>query len=139
MGNFIHGLVLICMLTQPALGDVIYNRDVEEEFNQITLLQIFTKKQRFWSDGSKIVVFIKPINSIEHKYFVSIWLGVPLSRYKSMLESEVYAGTSTGVNEVKSDSEMYIQVSTTPNSIGYYDGKIYKNTGGGNVKVYSRM
>ena len=56
-----------------------------------------------------------------------------------MLESEVYAGTATGVNEVKSDGEMMVQIANTPNSIGYIDGKVYKNTGDRNVKVYSNL
>lgn len=115
---------------------IVYNRPERYE-DYPSLLNIFTRKQKFWPDGSKIVVFIKPINSIEHKFFVVEWLGVSPTKYKQLLDTAGYSGDSSYVNEVESDDAMLLSVATTPNSIGYLDNKILVR-GEKNVKIFTR-
>jgi ABC-type phosphate transport system substrate-binding protein len=131
--------VRVLLLVFPSLSvdsAVIYNQP-EKYKNEPTLLNIFTKKNKYWSDGSKIVVFIKPINSLEHKFFVMDWLGVSPTKYKEMLESSVYSGDSANVTEVDSDEQMMVVISQTPNSIGYIDNKVLLR-GERNVKILTR-
>jgi ABC-type phosphate transport system substrate-binding protein len=132
-------LALVLLLVFPNVNvdsAVIYNQ-TDKYQNEPALLNIFTKKSKYWLDGSKIVVFIKPVNSIEHKYFVRDWLGVSPTRYKEMLESSVYSGEATNVTEVDSDEQMMIAISQTPNSIGYIDNKVLVR-GERNVKILTR-
>ena len=83
------------------------------------MLPIFTKKQKYWASGQKIVVYIQHINSIEHRIFLSEWLGISSYRYKKILKREVFSGNSHNVREVSSDDEMILSILTTPYSIGY--------------------
>lgn len=132
-------ITLVLLLVCPNVNvdsAVIYNQ-MDKYQNAPTLLNIFTKKHRYWSDGSRIIVFIKPINSIEHKFFVREWLGVSPTKYNEMLESSVYSGEATNVTEVTSDEQMMIAISQTPNSIGYIDNKVLVR-GERNVKILTR-
>lgn len=102
---------------------VVYNHPQEYE-DVPTLLDIFTRRQKYWPDGTKIIVFIKPINSIEHKFFVMEWLGITLTKYKALLDAATYSGAASYVSEVNTDEEMLAAIATTPNSIGYLDNKV---------------
>lgn len=122
------------MISSSIPADIVYNRVDTLQSEYLTLQNIFTRKQKYWADGSKITVMIKPLDSVEHKYFVTEWLGITNTRYKRMLESEVYAGATTPPVVVNSDEEMMLKISTTPNSIGYIDRKLVIR-GEKNVKI----
>lgn len=109
-----------CQMEAKATDLIIY-KDVldNSKISLDQLLLIFTKKQRFWENGQKITVFIKPINSIEHSVFSNDILGISVYRYKKILKKHVYSGKSGSVKEVLSDNEMIRLVTTTPFSIGY--------------------
>lgn len=83
------------------------------------LTKIFTKKQFFWPTGQKIVVFIKPIDSLEHRLFVMDVLNMTPYRYKIAIEEILYTGSSTAPIEIATDDEMILRIKQTPNSIGY--------------------
>jgi len=119
-------LYLICLVTCLSLSvesAVIYNQEQSYQGNP-TLLNIFTRKTRYWPNGARIRVFAKPLNSIEHKYFVMSWLGVSTSKYRQLLEDSNSVDQGSKIQEVFSDEEMLLQVSITPNSIGYLDNKL---------------
>jgi ABC-type phosphate transport system substrate-binding protein len=92
------------------------------------VVKIFTKKVTHWADGQLITVFIKPINSIEHRDFVQHWLNMSNSRYKQELESQTYTGRAINVVEVDSDGEMLIKISSTIGSIGYVNYGLVVNS-----------
>lgn len=115
---------------------VIANHSTEEISSATKLSDIFTRKQKYWMDGSKITVFIKPINSVEHKMFVMEWLQMSHFKYKEKLGHETFSGNNSNVIEVKSDGEMLAKVAITANSIGYIDNKILVR-GERDVKIIS--
>ena len=84
------------------------------------LTNIFTRKITKWSSsGEKITVFVKPLNSIEHKMFVINWLGITNYRYKKLLQQNTFSGYASKVKIIQSDEHMILVISSTPNSIGY--------------------
>jgi len=115
-------------------SNIIYNHNEHEVLDTHQLGEIFTRRQKYWEDGSKITVFIKPINSVEHKFFVFNWLRMTHNAYKTKLERETYSGNSIGLIEVKSDVDMLIRVANTQDSIGYIDNKLLIR-GVKNVKI----
>lgn len=132
-------LVLFVLATIFAVSikaNVVYNREEHLLLDNRQLADIFTRKQKYWEDGTKITVYIKPINSIEHKAFVVEWLQISHNSYRTKVDHEVYSGNNSGLIEVKSDEEMLIKVANTANSIGYIDNKLLLR-GEKNVKVIS--
>jgi hypothetical protein len=88
--------------------------------SQLTIQRIFTKKEIYWSDGTLINnVYIKPITSIEHQFFLLNYLHMTLFRYQQLLDAAIYTGKTTPVIENKDDIEMEINIKTHPGSIGY--------------------
>lgn len=84
------------------------------------LTNIFTRNVTKWeTNGARITVFIRPINSIEHKTFVLQWLNLTNYRYKKLLQQNTYSGVASNVKTIYSDEQMIVIIKTTPNSIGY--------------------
>lgn len=84
------------------------------------LANIFTRKITRWlSNGQKITVFTRPLNSIEHKLFVIYWLGLTHYRYKKLLKQNTFSGAASSVKTITSDEIMLLTITKTPNSIGY--------------------
>ena len=97
---------------------------VPSEYNKllrdkIMVSYIFTRKVTKWETGERITVFTKPLDSIEHRYFLNQWLNMTTGKYKRELEGQTYSGRATGVKEVSTDEEMMVMVMQTPASIGY--------------------
>jgi len=114
-------------------ADAIVHTAPEHEIIEATdtpfLINIFTRKTTRWiSNGDKIVVFIRPINSIEHKTFVLDWLGVTNYRFKKLLKQNTFSGRASSVKIIKTDEQMMFIINNTPNSIGYVgDHMVYNN------------
>lgn len=87
--------------------------------NRLSVQNIFTRKMTRWSNGDNIVVFIKPLESIEHKDFVSNVLRMSPFNYKKNLDAQLYTGKSTGVMEIPTDDSMIWKVVSTPGGVGY--------------------
>lgn len=84
------------------------------------LTNIFTRHVTKWeTTGDRITVFIRPINSIEHKTFVLRWLNLTNYRYKKLLQQNTFSGAASNVKTIRSDEQMIIIIKSTPNSIGY--------------------
>lgn len=104
--------------------DIIHsNTDLNPEdiIEPADLINMFTRNTVRWPNGFPINVFTKPINSIEHKVFVTAKLGITPYRFKILLEKAIYAGFASPPTTVISDNEMYYRVANTPFSIGYLD------------------
>lgn len=114
-------MILVVSFNNTSATDLITYKDVmpDDEISYEILLPIFTKKQKYWPNGEKITVFIKPINSVEHSIFALEWLGMSVYRYKKILKKQIYSGQTSSVIVVMSDTEMIRSILTTPFSIGY--------------------
>jgi ABC-type phosphate transport system substrate-binding protein len=119
-------LLLSCILTvipvQTSFSDV--QIIIPSEYNKLLrdklmVSYIFTRKVTKWETGEKITVFTKPLDSIEHRYFLNQWLNMTSGKYRRELEGQTYSGRATGVKEVNTDEEMMVMVIQTPASIGY--------------------
>jgi len=109
-------------------GDVLY-------MNRIALQRIFIRKDIFWPDGESIIVYTKPLSSIEHRDFVLNMLRMSLYNYQKGLEANTYAAKSYPPVELKNDLSMITAVYKNSGSIGYLNyepvahGKIIKILG----------
>jgi len=120
MNNIVRFLVAsILMLQTSYASDLVHSKPLNIDYTTTTLRSIFTRKRTFWSDGKRITVFIKPVNSIEHNLFLTSWLGMTKYRYKKLLNIHIYSGRNTNVKTVSSDTEMLLALRSTPYSIGY--------------------
>lgn len=127
MKKIIYSLVLYCILKTCSATDIIIHKGTlnRDDVSSDTLIPIFTKKQRFWNNGEKITVFVKPLNSIEHATFASEWLGITVYKYKKILKRAIYSGKVGDVKVVLSDYAMLEAIMSTPYSIGYLsDGSL---------------
>lgn len=106
---------------------VIANSAKTSNISHHEIVNIFTRKQSHWSDGHKITVYTKVLNSIEHKMFAINILNLSLFKYKSLLDSSIYSGTNSSVIELSSDEEMMSKLSNTPYSIGYVNYHVIIN------------
>lgn len=102
---------------------IVHSAPTEERLSasqSLKLTNIFTRNTTKWSStGARITVFIRPINSIEHKTFVLQWLNLTNYRYKKLLQQNTFSGTASNVKTIYSDEQMMVIIKTTPNSIGY--------------------
>jgi ABC-type phosphate transport system substrate-binding protein len=95
--------------------------------NKTAIQRIFTRKETHWSNGDNITVFIKPIDSIEHRNFVTNVLNMTMYRYQQSLENITYTAAATPVIEVSSDVKMMNAIHTHPGSIGYVNYDLVVN------------
>lgn len=87
--------------------------------NRVAVQRIFTRQDRRWSNGDEILVFIKPLNSLEHKKFVTEVLQMSFYRYEKTLMSNIATGKSIPLTEVNSDLKMSMYVNNRQGAIGY--------------------
>ena len=98
-------------------------------YNHLTIANIFTKKTTKWSNGRTITVFIKPLESIEHKDFVHSMLHMTHFKFSQDLNARITSGNGVNVIQVSSDEEMLMRISNTPFSIGYVNFNTPVNPG----------
>ena len=124
------------ILGHAAEPKIIANEDVSDQYiSQYELIKIFTRKKIFWSDGSKITVFVKPLDSLEHKIFTINILNLTPYKFKSMADAIVYSGSNNPPIEIGSDEEMMLRLANTPNSIGYVNYSIMVNGTHGLISI----
>jgi ABC-type phosphate transport system substrate-binding protein len=105
----------------------IENPDRTLLMNRLAVQQIFTRKTTRWSDGNEIVVFVKPLGSIEHRDFTTNVLGLTSYEFIKKLENQTYSGRATSVMELPTDEMMSLKVSQTSGSVGYINYAIISN------------
>lgn len=116
-------MVAIPLIPTTSAEAIVHSAPPEEQISKhepLRLTNIFTRSTTKWrSNGARITVFIRPINSIEHKLFVFQWLHLTNYRYKKLLQQNTFSGIASNVKTVQSDEHMLIIITATPNSIGY--------------------
>jgi ABC-type phosphate transport system substrate-binding protein len=95
--------------------------------NRLAVQRIFTRKDTHWENGDNITVFIKPMDSIEHRAFVTDILNMTLYKYQKSLDTYTYTAKATSVHEVTNDDKMKIAIQTHPGSIGYINYELIMN------------
>lgn len=95
--------------------------------NRIAIQRIFTRQDKRWSNGDEILVYIKPMNSIEHKRFLSDVLHMTLYRYERSLSANTQTGKALPVTEVNSDDKMGMLISNNHGAIGYVNYTVKLN------------
>ena len=127
------GLVLMwaCPLNSAANDPTIifsnYDTDNTIFMNRLAIQRIFTRKDTRWENGKNILVYIKPIDSIEHRIFVANVLNMTLYRYQKSLETYTYTARALPVTEVNSDDKMRVAVNSHPGAIGYINYELVVN------------
>jgi|688.fasta_scaffold846768_2 ABC-type phosphate transport system substrate-binding protein len=126
-------ILLVSLLLSPIIGQPVdmitwkENADIIK-MDKYTIQQIFTKKLTKWPNGHPIIVFTKPMNSIEHRDFVLTKLGYFPTYYQQLLDREVCIRRATPVIEVEDDKQMIMKIEQTPGSIGYINYDIFIGT-----------
>lgn len=120
-------IILMLYVTKPHAADIVaWKEDCESiSIDRYSLQKIFTKRVVRWPNGQTIQVFIKPINSVEHRDFVLNVLGLSPFNYQQMLDTQVYAGKSSSVVEIPNDGQMIMKIEQTPGAIGYINYEIF--------------
>lgn len=126
-------ILLIFYTSSLSASDIIiWREDLDTiTIDRYSLQKIFTKKQSRWPNGLPIRVFIKPMDSVEHRDFVTNILGISIFTYQQLLDAQVYSGRSYSVVELLTDEQMIMTVEKTPGAIGYINYALYI----GNKKV----
>lgn len=137
--KFLRFLIFIwCSIGSVSKSDqtVIANSLViDKTLSRYNLVEIFTRKKTFWSDGRKIIVYTMPFDSIEHRLFTINVLNLSPYRYKTAVDSIVFSGLSTPTIELATESEMIYKLSTTPYSIGYISTDMFSNNNHEIIKI----
>ncbi len=114
----------------PGEATIIFsNYDLDNTIfmNRLMVQRIFTRRETRWSNGDSIIVFIKPMDSIEHRNFVSNTLNMTLYRYQQSLETYTYTARALPVTEVANDQQMLTAINTHPGAIGYVNYQLVMN------------
>jgi ABC-type phosphate transport system substrate-binding protein len=101
---------------------VMYSRYDSREtlfIDRDELQRIFTRQTVQWKNGQEIVVYTKPLNSPEHKIFVSETLNMTLYRFLRDLAASPYMNGGKTVHEVPNDQAMIREVLSHNGAIGY--------------------
>jgi ABC-type phosphate transport system substrate-binding protein len=104
-----------------------YNIGSNIRMRRITVQRIFTLKDTRWSNGDAITVFTKPLDSIEHKIFVTQVLNMSVYRYTQSILSATNTARAVPVTEVTNDQKMLIAIQSHPGSIGYVNYELLLN------------
>ena len=116
---FLFASVLLSSAITVQAVEVIYNH-LDAYKCEPSLLDIFTARSSQWQEGSKITVFIQPRATSENNEFIDSYLGIQPSRFKELLAINKASGHRMPIiKEVASDEQVLVDVSLTPNSIGY--------------------
>ena len=92
--------------------------------DRYAIQKIFTKQITKWPNGQTIQVFIKPLQSIEHKDFVTNVLGISPFYYQQVLETQLNNNKLTSIIEIPTDKQMIMKVESTPGAIGYVNYEV---------------
>lgn len=102
-------------------------------YNEIE--DIFTLKNKRWSDGSPIRVFVLPRDNVKTRLFTLKYLNMTPNRYYDLIESRESVGKGNITTIVDSEYEILIKVITTPGSVGYASDMIIVNANTGLVII----
>lgn len=113
--------------TDPAIIFADINLADTLIMNRIEVQRIFTRKEVRWNNGDDIIVFIKPMDSIEHRAFLANVLNMTLYKYQKSLDAVVYTAKALPVIEVSNDDKMRMAIHSHPGAIGYINYELIMN------------
>ncbi|QSX30529.1 hypothetical protein JYB88_02380 [Shewanella cyperi] len=121
----ITGMLCLCLLSSPALSEVIFNASVAEaRLDAAELRLIFSRQRLFWTNGQAIRVFILPPDSEDHRQFCQNSLDVLPYMLQRNWDRAVYSGMADRPEIVSSIAEMRRKVFSTAGAVGYVPDEI---------------
>lgn len=129
------GLLLGLLLPGPALAAgpaavpdpprVVMHAPAQEPLPDAQQLRlIFAMRQRQWSDGSTIRVFVLPDDHPLHEAFAKRRLGSYPHQLRRLWDDLVFSGTGQAPRVLPNVSVMQQRLLDTPGSIGYLPGEL---------------
>lgn len=112
----------LCMalVSVASATEIVVNQSVPlEHFSLNKTRAIFTMRQRFWSNGKKINVFILADNDPLHKSFAKNNLNMFPHQLRRVWDRMVFSGTGQAPVTLKTEAEMLERIANTPDAIGY--------------------
>ncbi len=120
---FIFAVLLLTLLPAAAKAAdivVIVNQTVKvSKLTATEVRQIFTARQQYWSDGSKISVFVLDANSPVHQAFCREQLKMFPYQIERLWNQITFSGQGDPPTKLNSQSELIEAVLSTPGAIGY--------------------
>lgn len=122
MKRIAAGIILLAMTlaaTAQAQVAVVANPSVKDEkVDSRTLLDIYTGDIKTWSGGEPIVlVDLKEKTAAKIAFYR--FLGMSLSRMKSIWMKNMLAGEGSPPKSIESEEQLLQHVASTPGAIGY--------------------
>ena len=109
-----------CFSLENPPCEVFVNASVpERQYSKADLRAIFAMRKTYWSDGSKIQVFVLPDNESLHQQFTKLKLNMFSHQLRSIWDRMIFSGTGKAPVELKSEAKMREKIATTPGAIGY--------------------
>ena len=100
--------------------EIVVNQSVPVgEYSLNKTRAIFTMRQRFWSNGKKVQVFVLADNHPLHKTFTKKKLHMFPHQLRRVWDRMVFSGTGRAPVILNTEEEMLDKISNTPNAIGY--------------------
>ncbi|MBU2979845.1 hypothetical protein [Alteromonas sp. C1M14] len=114
----------------PALATdvkVILNPELTQtSLSHTEVRQIFSARQQYWSDGTKITVYVLGSNTPTHQVFCREILRIFPYQLERLWNQIIYSGQGDRPVTVDSEAEMIDAVARTPGAVGYaYRGVIH--------------
>lgn len=107
---------------------VIANPDSNtDQITESNLRSIFAMRNRIWSTGDTVKVFVLPDDHPAHVLFAKNILHTFPYNLRRIWDRRVYSGVGQSPTVVSSEEEMIEKVSSTPNAIGYVSKRAYKD------------
>lgn len=96
---------------------------------------IFTLRNKKWSNGVPIRVFLLPRNDPRTREFSKKYLNMSANRYFDLIENRESSGKGNIANIVDTEYSIMLKVLTTPGSIGYASDSVVINFSGNIVII----
>lgn len=121
--------IVICIAFPVMATDVkvILNPELgQSTLSRTQIRQIFSARQQYWSDGTKITVYVLDSNALGHQMFCREILQIFPYQLERLWNQIIYSGQGDRPVTVDSEAEMIDAVARTPGAIGYaYRGVIH--------------
>lgn len=92
---------------------------------------IYSLKIRYWSDGTKITVFLLDFGNPTHISFIRNTLNTNPTVFQQTVESQLNTGTGS-YRVAESEQEMFRKVSKIPGAVGYVSERVLLINSGDN-------
>ena len=113
-------LSLQCQANESSAIDIFVNSSVpEQQYSISDIRAIFAMKKSYWSDGTRVQVFVLPDNDPLHRNFTKFRLNMFPHQFRRIWDRLIFSGTGRAPHEIKSMEEMLEKISNTPGAIGY--------------------